>query len=51
MISVCEKCQEGFEREPPTMCADCCSSYHQRCWDALDECPVCAEREREAENG
>jgi hypothetical protein len=57
MITVCEKCEEGFERDPDmTMCADCCATYHQRCFDALEKCPVCAERyehqaRMERENG
>jgi hypothetical protein len=42
MITVCEKCERGLAGQQVTMCSDCGSEYHQRCWDALDECKRCA---------
>jgi len=44
MINVCTHCEKDIADKPATICDDCGAEYHQRCWDALDECKGCAEQ-------
>jgi hypothetical protein len=47
MITVCSACEGGLSGQQATMCDECGSEYHIRCWNSRGECKTCAERREE----